>query len=148
MWSWAVLTLFLLTACVVFGTFTAGLDISERVDLVSAEEKHRPLLTASQFYQSLIDHNYDVAHSQLAPEVAATHTPTDLRGRWQILEEASGDITLELDLKSPKIEGAKAFLNRSLVPTKGDQYDINLGMEMFNGSWRIVDATPYIIPEP
>lgn len=155
-WVWGAIGSCLLVGWIAFGVFTTVQVMTDRVNRVFSEigldlsviEEIRPINTTGLFYRSLIDHDYDSAHSLLGQPLAAQYTPMDLRTQWEALERGRGDIRLQLDLYSPREEGPKAFVDLSLVPTKGDHYDLTLQLEKSGDSWRITGASPGLIPKP
>lgn len=158
-WAWIAAVIGLLIAgCVavpIIGSFLVRSVVDSSMDqvfsIMGVDEsilQADPSSAPAAFYYALGEQNYDVAQSLLAPELARTYTPSELRRRWEALENARGNITFELQFNSLVENGTSASITVSLVPSRGDHFDVNLSIEKLAGSWKITTGEPDIIPEP
>jgi hypothetical protein len=122
------------------------------LDLAAVQDD--PEFAVGAFYSGLKRHDYEYARSFLAPELADKYPPSELRARWEALEKARGQISLNMDFSTLDVWSTTASMTTSLIPTKGDAFKVKLEMvrtiEMVRTSdtWKITNGSPALIPQP
>ncbi len=152
-WGWALIIVsgLLLIICVgiiAFLTFL-GTQVSSSFSRIGTGliANFEPVVTTTEFYTYLEQHDYEHAHSLLASRLASSNSVSDLRTRWEALESAQPGITS--GVPSPgKVTGNTASVTEPLTSSQGKSYTVNLRLQKSGQNWEITGASPGLIPSP
>lgn len=101
----------------------------------------------TDFYNNLSSGDYDSAYGLLGPPLSTQYTPDDLRTEWEALEKAQGTVTPFFQITSDSDE-TSATIEQSLFSDQGDSHDVTLTLRKQGADWKIVEASPDLIPRP
>jgi hypothetical protein len=139
----------------VIGYFAIGAVMNSSVDHVfsaigfdKSQLQAEPSYPVGGFYSALKEHDYELARTFLATDLARKYPPSELQARWQLLERARGEIRLQMDFSTLEEKDTTASMLISLVPSERDHFVVKLQMEKTNDTWKITTGSPALIPEP
>jgi hypothetical protein len=146
-WAW-----FTIISVVIGLLFCGAMILIPRLgDIVAASDTGGPMSVTRDMYNSMIQHNYDQAYQDLAPNMAVRYSLQSMKEQWKIFEEyigapvSLGNTTVLIRVGSAnKAEGKTALLR----PGGGVQYIITLRYEKINSVWKVSDAQPGLVPGP
>lgn len=103
-------------------------------------------LVVLEFETSMRTGDYQAAHDLLGGDLANRYSTTDLQERWEALE---GDGIVTTDTSDIKLTGDRPQIVWSLtLGGGGDVKDVTLTMSKSGDDWKIVEASPDLIPSP
>ena len=98
------------------------------------------------FESNLRTGEYKAAHDLLGGDLANRYSAADLQERWEALE---ADGITATDTSDIELTGDRPQIVWSVTPGGGgDTKDITLTMSKSGDDWKIVDASPELIPSP
>ncbi len=113
--------------------------------ITNAGDQIGATLTAASFDISLSANSYESAHDLLGGDLANRYSAADIQQKWEALS-ADGFVTT--DISDVKMSGGRPQVVWSLTPSGGTKKEVTLTMQQSGNDWKIVDASPDLIPSP
>jgi hypothetical protein len=144
-WVWVVVGLFSVACLGCVGIVVAGSFAAEGAvkGIMSAVE---PVMTTTSFYENLQEGDYDAAHDLLGSQLAAIYPPDVLQARWEDFESEEGSLYSHVPDMDQMAKSSKASVTEQLYTSGGSTFDVELSLERAGGDWKIVGASPSLIP--
>ena len=94
---------------------------------------------------ALQTNDYEGAHDYLGGDLASRYSVDDLQERWEAL---SSDGLVTTDPSDVRMSGGRPQVVWSLTPEGGTKKEVTLTLEQSGDEWKIVEASPDLIPSP
>ena len=113
--------------------------------ITNAGDQIGATFTAASFDIALSANSYESAHDLLGGDLANRYSAADLQEKWEAL---SADGFVSTDMSDVKMSGGRPQVVWSLTPSGGTKKDVTLTFQQSGDDWKIVDASPDLIPSP